>query len=313
MSERKPKRDHFQAYAAIINTKKVVHCLKTVHSDNLKLTCKTFHDNLESLSNAVMLPFSIAVGAVEQTNWIERFRRAAIELNLDEKNDVPREVIEERMKELDRGDNLEWSFDIVEDLFKNNEEVNEGIRNLLKIAVVNLWTIIEVLSSDVWLVVVNFSPLDLGRAVYHARKDRVSKILLDRLCAFGFDVTLSNEIGTISHPFFDFTGLKGIKDAFDTAFGKSAFEITNRLVTEPRLRKLQAMRNLIVHKGGIVDEAYRNMTGEALEVGTKLLIRGDDFTKLAKSVIQTGCELILFVDDHLSCSKNQLHPVEPDN
>jgi len=178
--------------------------------------------------------------------------------------------------------------------------IKEGIQNLLNISVVNLWTIFEVLSGDLWLEAVNPCPKTLGRSVYFAKKDRISKIILERFSCSNFSINLEHEIGTVSFPFFDFSGIYGIKEAFDIAFGKNASTLTNRLVSQEEVKKLQAMRNLIVHRGGVIDESYKRLTREDLETGKQLLIRRKDFLGPAKSVVQMGVELIFFVDKTLN-------------
>ena len=68
------------------------------------------------------------------------------------------------------------------------------------------------------------------------------------------------------------------------------------------LRILQACWNLIVHKGGIVDHAFKNITQydfPALQIGNALPLDGALVAKLVNASVACGCDLLSYADDFL--------------
>ncbi len=65
------------------------------------------------------------------------------------------------------------------------------------------------------------------------------------------------------------------------------------------LRRLQGIRNLIVHRGGIVDERYNRATATNHPVGEPIEIDGAIIRTMANSVIHTSLQLIEWVDEWL--------------
>ena len=57
--------------------------------------------------------------------------------------------------------------------------------------------------------------------------------------------------------------------------------------------RLWQRRHLIVHKRGLVDQSYINKTGDALKVGSRLVITGTDIDAIFKRIRDTGTALVL--------------------
>jgi hypothetical protein len=75
-------------------------------------------------------------------------------------------------------------------------------------------------------------------------------------------------MGTILVNKYDFTSLQGISIAFRSAFPKS--EAICDQLNKDELKELTAKRNLIAHKGGIIDEEYCKKLNLSLkEIGGK--------------------------------------------
>jgi hypothetical protein len=72
------------------------------------------------------------------------------------------------------------------------------------------------------------------------------------------------------------------------------------MFSDPRPSKVEAMRHVIVHRAGRVDELYVTRSGQAVTLDEKLLISGPEFTNLAERSVELGCELIQHIDDFLT-------------
>jgi hypothetical protein len=66
-------------------------------------------------------------------------------------------------------------------------------------------------------------------------------------------------MGTILRKRFTFTTLDGIRDAYVAAFSKDGAEVTS-LVKHRALFRPSCVRNLVFHKGGLMDEEFQGFT-----------------------------------------------------
>jgi hypothetical protein len=66
-------------------------------------------------------------------------------------------------------------------------------------------------------------------------------------------------MGTILRDKFNFTVLDSIRDAYSRAFHKDSKQI-EAAISEKSIDALNKVRNLIVHKAGIIDKRYHDET-----------------------------------------------------
>ena len=68
-------------------------------------------------------------------------------------------------------------------------------------------------------------------------------------------------MGTILRKRFAFTSRDGIIEAYEAAFSRDETEVIG-IVKDPVLFRLSCVRNVIVHKGGFVDEEFHRKMGK---------------------------------------------------
>lgn len=88
---------------------------------------------------------------------------------------------------------------------------------------------------------------------------------------------------------FDFSNIDLIKSIYDSLFNDPDL---NKVLKSNSIWKLYQNRNLIVHKGGIVDQKYTTNTDTQLNVGEKLFVKPaefeDYFSDIVRAVIATA-------------------------
>lgn len=191
-----------------------------------------------------------------------------------------------------------------------------GIRAVLLAQLSLAWTAFEILSSDLWVAAVNERPNPL--AVNFAktppqgkRKSQPKSIAITNLSRYANrDFNLSKVMGNlfVSEKKADFTSLRTTRFAYDKAFGTST-----RVLANPDLRLLELVRNLVLHRAGIVDDTFLKGIGKRFrndpdcaqaENGKPFPIDAKVVNRMATAAATVGAGLLEFV-------ANQLWPVNP--
>ena len=112
--------------------------------------------------------------------------------------------------------------------------------------------------------------------------------------------SLKDVMGTILRKRFNFTLLDGIKEAYMAAFSEGGTDVLDA-VKDRALFQLSCVRNVIVHRGGLVDEDFhRKMKAEArfsgVAIGEAIAIDGEATNELIGPAVQCGVRLIEAVD-----------------
>jgi hypothetical protein len=97
-----------------------------------------------------------------------------------------------------------------------------------------------------------------------------------------------------------FDSLTGIREAYRLAFCRS-YETIDEALDYNGLDALSVVRNLIVHKAGIVDREYLKRAGALkipiAEIGKPIALDGNLTMELMISVIKSSIHLIVGVDE----------------
>jgi len=182
--------------------------------------------------------------------------------------------------------------------------LTSGLKVLRRTAVLSGWTAFECVAADAWKAVLNENPVPLGqRALASVREkedgDLSAKHISVGLAArHGFD--LRHSLGTLLESKFDFTSVDGIKKAFGAAFGSTgnSAELLS-ILSGPKLRELQATRNLIVHRAGVVDGEYNRLMCLDLPVGEPLELTEERVSELVESAGVASGAILIFLDNWL--------------
>jgi hypothetical protein len=212
--------------------------------------------------------------------------------------------------------------------FVPNRAVLTGLEGLLSAMLTGTWTAFETLAGDLWETALNLHPKGLanldgsasritGKAKDRRRRSRhiietggggddskIKKQIELRKFSEATDGTfnLGTQMGSYhrTHSNVAFDSLWAIRAAYSCAFNKRRTAVDDAL-SDPSLDVLSLVRNVLVHRSGVVDDKYllavrnvRNAPRAALNA--PLSFNGDRVAKLIKPVIATSLKLISAVD-----------------
>jgi hypothetical protein len=157
-----------------------------------------------------------------------------------------------------------------------------GMQGILYALLTEAWTAFESLAQDLWVRIVNVYPVPLAQRVLEPTANleagnQVKSISWKIIKDFGFDLTADMGTLLLRQKSVDFQQLKSIKAAYSVAFDGETdviFESAN-----PKLDILEATRNLLAHKGGVIDKKFKdrvaNVPGLAESIeGAQLFFTG---------------------------------------
>jgi hypothetical protein len=180
------------------------------------------------------------------------------------------------------------------------------LRQLDLSCILSLWTCFEASIADAWIAAVNHDPKRFAFKVIQGLSDldslpegmSIKSIPLGLLARYGFD--LSSRIGDVLSTRIDFSNLKDARKAYQAAFKSNT--IMQGSLSEPLLSKLCLLRNLIVHRAGVVDEQFKSAFGSTQEIGEDVALDADDISKYAECVSTTVTTILTALDAELSTS-----------
>jgi hypothetical protein len=178
----------------------------------------------------------------------------------------------------------------------SSPSLSAAAAELLLQGTVLIWSALEVLSRDLFEAVLNADPKRaLALMQEPTAKQRLqSKFTLEELAASGFD--LSSSLGSLLSTQQDFSDIRTIKAVMLPALqSDSELEAT---LSEKTLWVLCQQRHLIVHRRGVVDSRYLQMTGESRQIGQRLVVTPDELEAQIDSVIVAGRALLGTANKH---------------
>ncbi len=189
---------------------------------------------------------------------------------------------------------------------------------------VRAWTIFEVLAGDLWVEVLDSNPEVLGKsaAEYDRReagdaesvisgnknkkndpdvKGRTIQVPLDALVSCNWN--LANRLGTYCKEKFNFQTFEKIKEAYEYVWPKPYAGRIHEIF-DIGLREVAAIRNVIVHNGGEVDEKFKRQLAPEnplrdLPINQHIPLDGRMAMRLADMATRKAQGLITLVDDSL--------------
>ncbi len=180
------------------------------------------------------------------------------------------------------------------------------------------WTSFEALAGDLWEAALNAHPHFLSDLKGKRQKstdapgcteqskqspkgeDPGKSIAVGILQRYKYD--LSRCMGSVLKSKFDFTSLgakNGIKSAYWAAFGDQNI---GSIIEGESLRSLASVRNVIVHKAGMVDEEFKGDLSaippfRSIGIGKRIPIDGALVQDLIHPVVNSAIDLIRSVDN----------------
>jgi hypothetical protein len=272
---------------------------------NLAPVASAFAKNLQGVVSVGTLPYQMAAAAVAQRRfdrlWIAEQIRARA--HMDETGNIPdiakanalatsKNRFEEEMRSRETADVMANHVlaTLAEDI-SHNETFHSACDELLRQTAVLTWGALEVLGKDLFAVWLNTLPM---RASWLLKDERTKKryqlrgVPLETLEQFGFD--LSTRMGDLLLSFHGVDDLPAIREAFDV-LSRGDAEVRDALASQS-LWLLFQTRHVVVHGRGVIDQAYRDKTGDPRAPGTLLRVTPAELDKYLRAVALAGSRLL---------------------
>lgn len=266
--------------------------------DPIRTVALSFLDNLRGMARTLSLPFEFTYTQVHGLHW-QRIHMAERIRALNESDEQTRDAValknaKEKLQAFLSTEGEQVLRDEVLERLNHlaSEEPSLGTaRELTRQGVVLMWSAFEVLSRDLFVVLLNANPSWTSRLLDQPatrKRFAVEKLDWQTLSAHSFD--LSSSMGLLLSQKADLDDIQTIRETFGALFPESA-ELNQRLSDE-QLWFLFQKRNLIVHRRGLVDQQYLDRTGDQLLLGQQLLVQPDNIECFLAAVLAAGEALI---------------------
>src|SRR5439155_13804758 len=97
---------------------------------------------------------------------------------------------------------------------------------------------------------------------------------------------------------FDFTSVGGAASAFTSTFGRS--DVWDSLASDREMKRLEATRNLIAHRGGLIDHQFVRLTSSDAEIGSLLALTSSGVLAYLALVTGYAQGIVRALDERLS-------------
>ena len=272
-----------------------------------------------AVQSAIRRIFGMELPTTEQLK--ERQSEIAVKAN---------ELMQKMMAELleSSDDNIKGQFDRADSNFNEFYQKippmgAKGVEALLFSAMIQAWTTFESLGTDLWVQALNTRPIPLAVSAINNQLSKDESGAPDSVQGknpklefiqglLEEDHETIREAGAVVKRTkkFDFSRLRGIRAAYRCAFGADAESLFK---TPPfdDLDVLEGIRNVIVHRAGIVDSSYRKRVSDGTEkykkhnlhtlsLGSRIPINGEITKAMIDSMTKSSGLLFEFVDKWFS-------------
>lgn len=264
---------------------------------------KAFRHSLASALSTVAMPFALASASVEQSHFqrihiAERIRAGSLDENAVQPGEDLEAVREReartkahsRMREFvesEDGRNV-----LIRDtcgflLASLKHGLEPAAQELIQQGLVLVWSAFEVFCRDTFETILNEDPAKVRALINDPttrKRFEAERLPLDTLVQYGFD--LSARLGSVLVGQQEFSDLQTIKAVFAVLFPGNT-ELTQALAQRD-LWTLYQRRHLVVHRRGVVDQAYIDATGETVAIGTRLVVSPRAFEAALSVVVSAG-------------------------
>jgi hypothetical protein len=193
-----------------------------------------------------------------------------------------------------------------------------GLEAMLSSCITGIWTAFETMAGDLWEAALNVHPS--GLAELKGKRKRLLKdsddtdapaadnqddtdaaniksVPLNEILRHQFKI--EDKMGSVLRTRRRFDHLAGIKEAYALAFHKKS-ELIDGLLQQKAIEALNVVRNLIVHRSGIVDQTYdrkaRSLGIPTASIGSPIFLDGQIVRDLMTNVVVLSFNFIVAVD-----------------
>lgn len=163
-----------------------------------------------------------------------------------------------------------------------DSRINNAYQQLLSSVTASIWSVFEVLCSDLWTTVVNDNPQTIGKHSVYMQPEGDRKIDLSELLYYQLDLT--SNLGTVLRKKFKFSDPQKIITSFATLDESKDFIFLD----SPLINLLAQLRHIIVHNAGLIDQKFIRATHQSLAEGTAYPITDTLVYDFINEVIRLG-------------------------
>lgn len=165
---------------------------------------------------------------------------------------------------------------------------------------VYIWTAFECLAGDLWESAINHTTKLAHRTLNslpteYPEQPGISRRQIDVGLAARHGFDLRRCLGTVLKPKFDFTKFGGITAAYTQTFGTCG-----DLEKYCKLKELEQVRHLIVHRGGVADEKFLKLTKVKAKKNAPLPLPLSQIGEYMMTVTLGCLALLKVVDDYFT-------------
>ena len=283
-------------------------CCEGIRNAELVKIAESVIRNIEEIAVALAMPHALMKESVKQLKALQYHFEcvAANKIEIDPKTDEHIELLRNYVTNKMEASTKEQS-DEARNLLRNlrisSPIVDNAITTQALNSLVNIWTIFESVSKDIWIFLLNsYQTIFLNCILESSGDGQVEGlsgkyISISLLGKYGFD--LNNKLGDILVGKYDFTSCVGIKKAFVDLRKENRRRLD--FLDTRYLYQFEGLRNLIVHKAGIVDVLYLSKYDQNdNEVGKRVQIDNGKYELYVEAVIYSLAELLRYADDLVS-------------
>jgi hypothetical protein len=250
----------------ITSIKDIESCFDRLEDEGLKKIANIAINNMQHVVTGLALPQVLLMESIRRSKQINYliYASKASKISLDTNNDDEKEVLMKIVSEKLEKEQMKISNEAIKLLesFKEISLVENAIRIQALNSLVNIWTIFESCTKEIWKYLLNnYQSNFLSNILKESEKsniDGISGKTISIELLGKYDFNLNNKLGEILSDKFDFTSCSGIKKAFIALDKKKKDNLI--FLDNPIAYKLEITRNLIVHNAGIIDNEYLKKT-----------------------------------------------------
>ncbi len=246
--------------------KDIESCYNRLGDEGLKKIANIAINNMKHVVTGLALPQVLLMESIRRSKQINYliYASKASKISLDTNNDDEKEVLMKIVSEKLEKEQMKISNEAIKLLesLKEISLVENAIRIQALNSLVNIWTIFESCTKEIWKYLLNnYQSNFLSNILKESEKsniDGISGKTISIELLGKYDFNLNNKLGEILSDKFDFTSCSGIKKAFIALDKKKKDNLI--FLDNPIAYKLEITRNLIVHNAGIIDNEYLKKT-----------------------------------------------------
>ena len=286
------------------NIESLEESFKNLTDENLKRIANVAIENINQIAITIALPHYLMMRGVMNIKHFQYLLEAAVATKneLQPKSVKGKKQIEEYIKlkfEENKKYHSEEGRELLSRLRSKSPYIEEAIRIQALNSLVNVWTVFESTSKEIWMSILNnYQDKFLNNIIESKTDEDVEGIIgksisINLLGKYNFNV--NKKLGNILSGKYDFTSCSGIKKAF-VDLDRTQKDSLNFL-DESNLVKFENLRNLIVHKAGIIDDLYIKKNALPNEsLGKKITVNTGEYQTYIQAVISPIIKLLEFSD-----------------